>query len=61
VDLLQFHGSWVIGEIEITEPGLYVDVDPGIAEAYADAIVAALAAGDVPASGRYGSSNRRSS
>ena len=61
VDLLQFNGGWVIGEIEITEPGLYVDVDPAISEAYADAIVAALTAGDVPASGRHGSSTRRSS
>ena len=37
-----FNGAWVIGEIEITEPGLYIDVDPGIAEAYVDAIVATL-------------------
>lgn len=51
VDLLQLNGGWVIGEIEITEPGLYADVDPGISEAYADAIVATLRAQSGPVSG----------
>lgn len=42
VDLLRWSGSWVIGEIEVVEPSLYIDLDPAIAEAYVDAIVASL-------------------
>lgn len=41
-DLLRWGGSWVIGEIEVIEPSLYIDVDPAIADAYVDAIIATL-------------------
>lgn len=42
VDLLSHAGSWVIGEVEVIEPSLYMDVEPAIAEAYVDAIAATL-------------------
>ncbi len=42
VDLLWLDGSWVVSELELTEPSLYVEVAPVIATAYADAIVTYL-------------------
>jgi glutathione synthase/RimK-type ligase-like ATP-grasp enzyme len=42
VDLLHHEGTWVVSELEITEPGLYVEVDTAVAEAYVDAITALL-------------------
>ncbi len=35
VDLMRLNGDWVIGELELTEPGLYLDELPGNAEAFA--------------------------
>lgn len=43
VDLMRLDdGRLVVGELEVTEPGLYLDVLPGNAEAFADAVVRAL-------------------
>lgn len=35
VDLLRHDGSWHVSELEVTEPGLYLDVLPGNADAFA--------------------------
>jgi glutathione synthase/RimK-type ligase-like ATP-grasp enzyme len=42
VDLLQHEGEWVVSELELIEPGLYLDVLPGNAEPFADLVVARL-------------------
>jgi hypothetical protein len=36
VDLLHHGGRWVVGELELVEPGLYLEVDPVNAAPYAD-------------------------
>ncbi len=36
VDLLQWDGDWVVSELELIEPGLYLDVSPTNAGPYAD-------------------------
>ncbi|GAM89143.1 hypothetical protein ANO11243_071780 [Dothideomycetidae sp. 11243] len=38
VDLLRYNGRLVVSELEITEPGLYLDIVPAHAEPYADLI-----------------------
>jgi glutathione synthase/RimK-type ligase-like ATP-grasp enzyme len=40
VDLVRLGGRLVLGEVELTEPGLYLDVLPGNAEPFADAVAA---------------------
>lgn len=42
IDMLLLDGSWRVGEIEATEPGLYLDLLPANAEPFADVVVAAL-------------------
>ncbi len=42
VDLMEYGGRWVVSELELTEPGLYLDVLPSNAEPFADLILAAL-------------------
>jgi glutathione synthase/RimK-type ligase-like ATP-grasp enzyme len=42
VDLMQYAGQWVVSELELTEPGLYLDLLPGNAEPFADLLQAAL-------------------
>ncbi len=42
IDLLRHEGRLVVTEVEITEPGLYLDVAPGIAEPFADAVARRL-------------------
>jgi glutathione synthase/RimK-type ligase-like ATP-grasp enzyme len=43
VDLLRMpDGALVVSELEVTEPGLYLDVLPANADAFADAVVALL-------------------
>lgn len=42
VDMMRFEGRLVVSEVEITEPGLYLDVLPENAEAFADALAARL-------------------
>lgn len=38
VDLMTWEGSLVVSELEVTEPGLYLDVLPGNADAFADTV-----------------------
>jgi glutathione synthase/RimK-type ligase-like ATP-grasp enzyme len=40
VDLMRHEGRLVVSEVEVTEPGLYLDVLPGNAEPFADAVAA---------------------
>lgn len=42
VDMMVWEGRWAVSEIELIEPGLYLDVDPANAERFAD-LVASLA------------------
>ena len=42
VDLLQWDGDWVVSELELIEPGLYLDVSPANAGPYADLLSARL-------------------
>jgi glutathione synthase/RimK-type ligase-like ATP-grasp enzyme len=42
VDLLQHEGEWVVSELELIEPGLYLDVLPANAEPFADLVAARL-------------------
>ena len=42
VDLLHHEGQWCVSELEVTEPGLYLDVLPANADAFADLVVARL-------------------
>lgn len=43
VDCLFHDDRWMIGEIELIEPGLYLDVHPANAESFADLVVRRLA------------------
>ncbi len=43
VDLMEWQGDWVVSELELIEPGLYLDVDPGIAQPFADLVAERLA------------------
>jgi len=46
VDLMRLEsGRLVVGELEVTEPGLYLDVLPGNAEAFAEVVAALLPEG----------------
>jgi len=38
VDLLRWQGGWVVSELELIEPGLYLDVDPSNAGRFADVV-----------------------
>ncbi|WP_183092259.1 ATP-grasp domain-containing protein [Nocardioides stalactiti] len=42
VDLMSWQGAWVVSELELIEPGLYLDVDPSIADLFADVVAARL-------------------
>ncbi|WP_182524614.1 ATP-grasp domain-containing protein [Nocardioides dongkuii] len=42
VDLMTYDGRLVVSEVEVTEPGLYLDVLPGNAVPFADALEARL-------------------
>lgn len=42
VDLMTYDGHLVIGELELIEPGLYLDVAPGNADRFADLIASRL-------------------
>lgn len=42
VDLLRHQGRLCVSEVEVTEPGLYLDVVPQVAEAFADAVAGRL-------------------
>ena len=43
VDLLRWEGAWVVSELELIEPGLYLDVSPANAGPFADLVAARLA------------------
>ncbi len=43
VDLLWWEERWVVSELELIEPGLYLDVVPGNADPFADMVVRRLA------------------
>ena len=45
VDLLQWDGDWVVSELELIEPGLYLDVSPANAGPYADLLARRLHGG----------------
>jgi hypothetical protein len=38
-DLLWWEGAWVVSELELIEPGLYLDVAPGNARPFADLVL----------------------
>jgi hypothetical protein len=38
IDVMRWEGDWAVSELELIEPGLYLDVDPAPAEAFADAV-----------------------
>ena len=42
VDLLHWEGGWVVSELELIEPGLYLDVSPANAAPFADLVQSAL-------------------
>lgn len=42
VDLLMHEDRWVVSEVELIEPGLYLEVAPRTAEAFADLVAARL-------------------
>jgi hypothetical protein len=42
VDLMELDGRLVVGELELIEPGLYLDVLPGNAVPFADLVAARL-------------------
>ena len=44
VDLMEYDGRLVVGELELIEPGLYLDVHPRTAQPFADLVVSRLAA-----------------
>ena len=44
VDLMEYDGRLVVGEVELIEPGLYLDVIPALAHPFADLVVARLRA-----------------
>ena len=41
IDVMRWQDAWVVSELELIEPGLYLDVDPTPAEAFAE-LVASL-------------------
>lgn len=45
VDLLQWDGAWAVSELELIEPGLYLDVSPANAVPYADLLAQRLPGG----------------
>lgn len=42
IDLMRHHGVLMVSEVEVTEPGLYLDVLPDNAEPFADAVARRL-------------------
>jgi glutathione synthase/RimK-type ligase-like ATP-grasp enzyme len=38
VDMLRWEDAWAVSELELIEPGLYLDVDPANAERFADLV-----------------------
>lgn len=42
VDLMRWEGEWALSELELIEPGLYLDVEPDNAQRFADLVRASL-------------------
>ena len=42
IDLMRWEDAWVVSELELIEPGLYLDVDPAPVEPFADLLVSLL-------------------
>ena len=42
IDLMRWEDAWVVSELELIEPGLYLDVDPRPAEPFADLLASLL-------------------
>ncbi|WP_110182004.1 ATP-grasp domain-containing protein [Nocardioides solisilvae] len=42
VDMMRHDGGWRVSELELIEPGLYLDVDPANAERFADLVTGRL-------------------
>ena len=42
VDLLRWEGAWAVSELELIEPGLYLDVSPANAGPFADLVQSGL-------------------
>ncbi len=42
VDLLRWQDDWVVSELELIEPGLYLDVSPANAAPFADLVLSRL-------------------
>ena len=42
VDLLRWEDAWVVSELELIEPGLYLDVSPANAGPFADLVQSRL-------------------
>ncbi|HCB07961.1 MAG TPA: hypothetical protein PLZ93_20505 [Nocardioides sp.] len=42
VDVMRWQDAWVVSELELIEPGLYLDVDPRAAAPFAELVAAAL-------------------
>ena len=42
VDVMLWEERWVVSELELIEPGLYLDIDPSNAAPFADLVVASL-------------------
>lgn len=42
VDMMRVDGTWAVSELELIEPGLYLDVDPANAGRFADLVMSAL-------------------
>ena len=47
IDVMRWEDAWVVSELELIEPGLYLDVDPTPAEPFAD-LLASLRVGAIP-------------
>ncbi len=48
VDAVQWEEAWVVSELELIEPGLYLDIDPTNADRFAELVVARLEMGAIP-------------
>jgi glutathione synthase/RimK-type ligase-like ATP-grasp enzyme len=42
VDMMRWQDSWAVSELELIEPGLYLDVDPRAAEPFAELVASRL-------------------
>jgi glutathione synthase/RimK-type ligase-like ATP-grasp enzyme len=42
VDVMRWQDAWVVSELELIEPGLYLDIAPGNAEPFADLVATLL-------------------